>query len=197
MNILYFILDSWVASLTLINSVVISIIAIIEFRKKKFGPHLEIECEYPENFKLNLIKKKYDFQYFILKATLTNNGSETALIRKMFLFPPAKIDPPDVLAWDGSIHVKEIDYKIGEEFWKGVLSLPSLSTPFGLKPKEKITLFFLIKPKKNYLKYREIKAQFYLHIYYSKKKELHWGPINLRWESKKRIEEINKINLIN
>ena len=195
MAILDFISKNWIPLLTIINSIAITIIAILEFKKKKYGPHLEIECEYPENSKLSLVKEKNDFKYFILKATLTNNGSETALIKRIHLFPPSKINPPNVLVWDGSIHVKEIGYKRGEEFWRGVMSLPSLSTPFGLKPKEEITLFFLIKPKKDYLKYKEVKAQFYLHIYYSKKKELHWGPINLLWASKKRIEEINKIEL--
>ena len=195
MDIFGLIGENWVEILTVLNSIVVTTLAVIEFRRKKFGPHLDIECNYPENFKLNLIKHPDDFQYFILKATLTNNGSETALVNHLTLFPPLKIEPSDVKAWDGSVHVKEVGNRVGKEFRDGVLSQPRVSTPFGLKPKEHITLYFLIKPKKDYHGYNEIKAEFYLNIYYSKDKELHWGPINLFWASEEKIAKISMAQL--
>ena len=120
-----------------------------------------------------LIKEKEEFEWGILKFIITNTGSETAVINN-FIFIMAKdgVNPKNVLGWDESIHVKEKDFIIREEFLKGVMSLPRIALPFSLKPQETITFFVLVRPSKNYLKINEIHTKFLLVVWPSRYKEI-------------------------
>lgn len=195
--------ENWLLIINIIYLTIFLIIGVYKFqdyvrnRKKKFGSYLKIDSQYCKGTKFNLIKKKDNFEWSILKFMISNIGSETARIKNLiFMISKEEVKPKVILAWDESIHVKEQDYMVGQEFWKGIMSLPRLAVPFSLKPQETITLFILVKPKNDYLKYKEILAKFYLHIFYSNK-ELHWGPISLFWAQKKSIDEINKKEISN
>lgn len=192
-------LEFWYSIIGIANIIIFAIIGIYQFihflknKRKLFRPNLEIDCQYPKGMNFRLIKKKDEFEWGILKFIITNTGSETAVINNLiFIMAKEGVTPKNVLGWDESIHVKEKDFIIGQEFLKGVMSLPRMALPFSLRPQETITFFVLVRPGKNYLKISEIKAKFLLAVWPSRHKEIVWAPINFYWASKNKIDDINK-----
>ena len=192
-------LEFWYSVIGITNIIIFAIIGIYQFvhflknKKKIFRPNLEIDCQYSKGMNFKLIKKKGEFEWGILKFIITNTGLETAIINNLiFIMAKDGVKPKNVLRWDESIHVKEKDFIIGEEFFKGIMGLPRIALPFSLKPQESITFFALVRPNKNYLKIEEIHAKFLLAVWPSRHKEIIWAPINFYWASKEKIYKMDK-----
>jgi hypothetical protein len=192
-------LEFWYSIIGIANIIILAIIGIYQFihflknKRKLFMPNLEIDCQYPKGMNFKLIKKKDEFEWGILKFIITNTGSETAVINHLiFIMAKEGVNPQNVLGWDESIHVKEKDFIIGKEFFKGIISLPRIALPFSLKPQESITFFVIVRPSKHYLNIKEISAKFLLVVWPSRNKEITWGPINFYWASKEKIDEIDE-----